>query len=425
MEGGNPPAGVDPAAGSFAPPFGEAPLPGTTGFDAPSAKRRSPWWARLVILVGLGLLVAVFAPLVFSGGDAPSGWPARFGSIPRDVERFRGLQFDHPVPVRFLTDREFRKVIGADAGSAKETRRAAKRLAATVHATGLVEANVDLTEAASTELQASVLAFYDPETREVVVRGRGPLSVDQRVTLAHELTHVLQDQHFGLRSLESEVRSRPDGDPQALRAFIEGDANRVEDRYLRSLPRRQRLEYDDRLGAALDRSETETADVPAFISLVLSAPYRYGPPSVRAVTLSGGNGAVDRVMRRGNFTEAMFVEPASVLDAPADLKIAAPKRAEGDEAIGSSDTFGAFRRVPPPRESSRSRLRAGRIARGGCRPYADGPQRRGRLRADLDDGLGSSGRCRCPGQLPGLVGLSPRRHGQGLRVGEEGVHPVL
>ena len=34
------------------------------------------------------------------------------------------------------------------------------------------------------------------------MRGDGPFTVETRVTLAHELTHVLQDQHFDLQKLD-------------------------------------------------------------------------------------------------------------------------------------------------------------------------------------------------------------------------------
>ena len=49
-----------------------------------------------------------------------------------------------------------------------------------------------------------MLAFYDPDAKEVVIRGGTKfLDVPHRVVLAHELTHVLQDQHFDLNRLEA------------------------------------------------------------------------------------------------------------------------------------------------------------------------------------------------------------------------------
>ena len=48
-----------------------------------------------------------------------------------------------------------------------------------------------------------------------------------RVTLAHELTHVLQDQHFDLERLADPDFDRAD----ELRAMAEGDAGRIEDAY--------------------------------------------------------------------------------------------------------------------------------------------------------------------------------------------------
>src|SRR5690606_38956653 len=94
-------------------------------------------------------------------------------------------------------------------------------------ALGLVRGEVDLVGAAS-DLQASgTLAYYDPALERVTVRGT-ELTPSVRATLVHELTHVLQDQHFDLSRI---------GDPDferagPLRAIVEGDAGRIEDAYV-------------------------------------------------------------------------------------------------------------------------------------------------------------------------------------------------
>ena len=65
-------------------------------------------------------------------------------------------------------------------------------------ALGLIGPGVDLFDAANDISSTDVLASYNPETQRVTVRGKGKISVATRVTLAHELTHTLQDQHFNL-----------------------------------------------------------------------------------------------------------------------------------------------------------------------------------------------------------------------------------
>src|SRR6185295_12805418 len=69
-------------------------------------------------------------------------------------------------------------------------------------AIGFIGAKVDLADAVNETQAADTIAFYDPDSKAVYVRGDGPFNVATRVTLAHELTHVLQDQHFDLTKLD-------------------------------------------------------------------------------------------------------------------------------------------------------------------------------------------------------------------------------
>ena len=64
--------------------------------------------------------------------------------------------------------------------------------------------------------------LYDPKTQLVTVRGKGEIDVATRVTLAHELTHALQDQHFDLANMHK-VADEHHAETTA-RAVIEGDA---------------------------------------------------------------------------------------------------------------------------------------------------------------------------------------------------------
>lgn len=63
--------------------------------------------------------------------------------------------------------------------------------------------------------------WYDSE-RQVLVLVAGRSAVFTRLTLIHELTHALQDQHFGLAALASLPRT-PDAEA-AWRALVEGEA---------------------------------------------------------------------------------------------------------------------------------------------------------------------------------------------------------
>ena len=81
-------------------------------------------------------------------------------------------------------------------------------------------------------LEAGVLGFYDPETDELVVRG-GDLSPMTRQTIAHELTHALDDQWFDLAKAEYEQSDDEVG--FGVAALAEGNARRIDKLYAAQL----------------------------------------------------------------------------------------------------------------------------------------------------------------------------------------------
>ncbi len=328
-----------PGAGS-APPAGGEYLPDHR--DGSRHVRRA-WWIAVALVVALALIGGVLRATVFADGPSyPATWDARLGDLPQAVARLRKLNFEHAVPVRFLSDNAFKKETAFDPGSSPGATKQLKRLTESLRATGLVTGNVDLGRAVNDEQQSAVLAFYDPDAKEIVIRGTGPLDVAHKVTLAHELTHVLQDQHFDLNRLEHASKTEPDGSSDAFRAFIEGDAVRIEDKYRAGLSKADTRKFDASRQADAARADGGTVDVPAFVSLSFTAPYRYGPPAVGVVAADGGNANVDRGFRSGSFTERLFLEPNSVLHRQPEPKLAPPALGKGEKASGRTDRFGAF-----------------------------------------------------------------------------------
>lgn len=321
-----------------APPGGSAAASST----GPSFRRTGLIVAAIVTvvaLVGVGLAATVFSPSRY-----PSRWDPRLGDLPATVEHLRGLQFDHPVPVRYEPASRFVKerALGASEPSAA-ARRASTRATESLRAIGLVSGHVDLFAAAKAARDNRVLAFYDPDAKEVVIRGGTKyLDVPHRVVLAHELTHVLQDQHFDLNHLQDAVRRAPGQSPEALRAVIEGDANRIENKYLSGLSQNDRTDFRTWERSGVQSADRATADVPAVLSVLQSAPYAFGPLALQVVAADGGNRAVDRVFEHGVFTQKLFVEPTASFTEPAPAPISAPKATAGEKTVGTPDQLGAF-----------------------------------------------------------------------------------
>ena len=272
----------------------------------------------------LMLLVAgVIAWSIRDQPHIPSAWDARVAPIADFVEKERGLEFDHPVEIEFLSPAEYRKAaISDDEQLTDEDRAALRDTVAQLRALGLVSGNVDL-EAASDELaDTGTLAFYDPDTKKVSIRGT-ELTPAVRATLAHELTHAVQDQHVDLGRLDD--LEGEEGD--ALRAIGEGDADRIEDAYVDTMSDDDLDAYD----AEQQKADEETASldekVPQVLQSLFAAPYAFGDQLVSILAADGGNGAVDKALRHPPKSSEVLLDPGTYgTDAaePKDVSISAP-----------------------------------------------------------------------------------------------------
>src|SRR5262245_23554253 len=235
-------------------------LPESPEWNAPPPTASSGNRSRTVaLIVAIVTVVGAVAIGVVRQSSSSSfyddKWDARVAPIAREVSRLRGLEFEHPVPIRFLTEAEFKDEVGVDEATLDDSDRDAfEQGAAFLRALGLLHGEADLKDAIDTAQTSSILAYYDSRLEEIVVRGQN-LDVAHRATLAHELVHVLQDQHFDVDALERKAADSETGDSGALRALIEGDAERIQDEYVSNLSDDEQAEYD-----RLQSAEGESLD---------------------------------------------------------------------------------------------------------------------------------------------------------------------
>ena len=84
------------------------------------------------------------------------------------------------------------------------------------------------------------LAFYDPETERVTVRGASHAEASSHPRARAD--DAVQDQHFDLGRLDDvESSDAQDG----FRALVEGDATRIENRYVETLSAADRRAFDE------------------------------------------------------------------------------------------------------------------------------------------------------------------------------------
>ena len=125
-----------------------------------------------------------------------------------------------------------------------------------------------------------------------------------RVTLAHELTHVLQDQNFDL----NRVGKLPSAQSDVLRALAEGDATRIEDDYAaKVLTDKERKEYENQQSADSDAANAKLKDdVPPILTAVFSSPYILGPELLNFLERKGGDKAIDKAFTDLPTEEELF-----------------------------------------------------------------------------------------------------------------------
>ena len=291
-----------------------------------------PFLARLgVVLLVLAAPVGVY--LLPEESPYPEMWDSRVLDEVRFVEQARGLTFEHPVEVSFLAEEEFNEHVDVEAAATQEEEADDERAVGMLRALGLVDRDFDLREATDELLETSLLGLYVPEEQTLYVRGE-ELTPAVRSTLVHELTHALQDQHFDLEHLFEEA---PDGAELGVRGLVEGDAQRVENRFRGQLTPAEQQELAREQQEAQERAED--AEVPAVLEHISQAPYVFGP-WLLTVLAEDGNEAVDRAFEKPPVSELQLVDPVrhgSDFE-PADVE--APSAPDGAEDVDDPAAFG-------------------------------------------------------------------------------------
>jgi len=293
-----------------------------------TAVRRDQALNGLVVL--LTVVVAMLGLL--RGEPARQPFNRTIAEIMAFVERERGLAFiDRPTIViagqEGLARRE-RKI----AADARDDRVKESDLHLTL---GILPPDVDLAEQLDALRSVSVVALYDAETREVLLRDTS-LTPFARATLAHELTHALDDQHFGLH--RPELTSNRDGSGFGLLALGEGNGRRVELAYLATLTEAEQWAADaERMGLG---AHSSTVNIHPYLGLYVDAPYEYGVPLVTAILDHGGRNALDEAFRSPPTTHEQVLFPGRYLNREPARPVQTP---HADGPVTDTGVIGAFK----------------------------------------------------------------------------------
>jgi hypothetical protein len=296
---------------------------------------------RLLIVSVLALAAAL--PATAAVAAPPTRWDPRLQPIADKVAELRDLKFDHPVAAEFLGDAAFEKKVAVDKGKlSKQDKADIERSQGQLRAVGLIGPDVDIVDAVSSLQTSGVLAYYDPATKKITVKGTTTDDVSTRVTLAHELTHALQDQHFDLQKLDKAAKKAHASTP--LRTLVEGDAVRIQQAYVSSLSQSDQDAYrSEQASTSTDaRAEITAKGVPEALSVLFEAPYDLGQTMLDAVIAKEKVAGVDALFANPPTADAAFLTPSTLLEHRTFPAIDPPALAKGERASGKPDVFGAF-----------------------------------------------------------------------------------
>ena len=247
-------------------------------------------------------------------GDA--AFDAGVTEVARFVEATRGHPFRDPVRVDLVDDSLFTLLLLADFESGIGDIRTTE---VTLKALGMLPPDADLVSEVQRSLSAGVIGFYDPSSAQLVIRGTA-LTPFTRTTLAHELTHALDDQWFdldraALNSAGSEARF-------GFQALVEGTATWVEELWTES------RSPTERAAATTEAREFSRNMVAGGFSVsvvqIIESPYTLGFAFVESITEVDGVVAIDRAFESPPISSEQILHPAKYAARELPVKVLAP-----------------------------------------------------------------------------------------------------
>lgn len=265
-----------------------------------------------------------------------------------DVESFRGLRRKSNLKIELLDDTLFMAALHDKAAKELTPAIVAAERARWL-AFDLAPSSADPAKILLEVLDEQVAGFYDPFTRQLIVRKSPPQSAAAagpdglRLVLAHEIEHALQDQNFGIPDL----KTLPDDDVRLARsALYEGDAMAVMTAYG---ARRAKKPIKPAIAAAaammraldtesllrLSGHSPELLKAPAVLREELVLPYSAGLALVAEVFRRGGWPLVDKMFAHPPQSSHQVLHPESYFSGEAPLPIAPPAAPAGTRLVTS------------------------------------------------------------------------------------------
>ncbi len=233
--------------------------------------------------------------------------------IEKAVVQIRGLEFKQPVDYNVLSRDEIKAVVSkklAEVYSEKEF----NDMSAAFQRLGLLPQNYPLRESYIDLLGEQIAAFYDQHQHKLFMFEDASLENSQnRVVLAHELAHALQDQHFGLKKLPLEIKNNDDR-AIASSALVEGEATLVMSEFM--LKNLTLGTLKDTFTASMAQNMEQLQKAPRFLRESLVFPYLRGQEFCSVLFARGGYDAISQAYTKPPSSSAQILHPEKYLAEP-------------------------------------------------------------------------------------------------------------
>jgi hypothetical protein len=246
------------------------------------------------------------------------------------VSKDSGLAIKSPVKRELAGREQVRKYVQTHMQEDKDAQRL-ERSEASMKKFGLLPQEFDLRKLLLDLLEDQVAGYYDPKTKTVYVLDWVPPE-QQRPVLAHELTHALQDQNFGLdrwlqvrdddqRDNPDNLDAGPDEEQAARQAVSEGQGMAVMMDYVLE-PSGQTLADMPAMGEIFKQQTMERvsdspllAGAPMYLREMVIFPYTYGLTFLEDLLTHGGKEmAFAGAFKNPPHDTREIMEPDSYLD---------------------------------------------------------------------------------------------------------------
>jgi hypothetical protein len=240
-----------------------------------------------------------------SGVPAEGPTPPAIAKVMGELEQIRGFGFSSRVVAEPVTQQDiadgYREYIETYYPEKFYARRslAWQTIGVVPEGTSIRD---ELLEYGSTQ----VIGYYDTVTGELVFLGQEDPTPLERVTLAHELTHAIDDQRFGLEKVDVLGAECREEELQATLGLVEGNATFFMLRWARTF-----LTVDEQieLSAEAAAQQPPPSDIPPFIDAMQQWPYTAGLRFITAIEGEGGLEAVDAAFLDMPVTSEQILHP--------------------------------------------------------------------------------------------------------------------